>query len=256
MPHLGTYNYQTGEARDTHGVLLGQFPSSNEAEQAMQAARLPHAFWDRTAIAPIPLLQQLRDWVIATNERRLPKWKFRFAQIHPRLTRAHTLLLEGVAVRTENVSAHLFTTSAALRAHPHPYWWISFRLFGEEGKTEWSWKATSARRGKGCPSAGLIELRRCLIEGTLRPKCFTLTLGMMLSPSCLRCGKALTDPISIARWVGPECWGSVSTHMPRLLAAKYSENSQPWSTTAPLSSPSSFSRSFAARAIQLSSGAV
>ena len=72
MPHLGTYNYQTGEARDTHGVLLGQFPSSNEAEQAMQAARLPHAFWDRTAIAPIPLLQQLRDWVIATNERRLP----------------------------------------------------------------------------------------------------------------------------------------------------------------------------------------
>jgi hypothetical protein len=35
--------------------------------------------------------------------------------------------------------------------------------------------------------------------------------GMMLQPSCLMCGKSLTDPVSMARWVGPECAGTSST---------------------------------------------
>jgi uncharacterized protein YndB with AHSA1/START domain len=27
----------------------------------------------------------------------------------------------------------------------------------------------------------------------------------MFQPACLLCGKALTDPVSMARWIGPEC---------------------------------------------------
>jgi len=36
----------------------------------------------------------------------------------------------------------------------------------------------------------------------------------MLKPACLMCGKALTDPVSMARWIGPECAGTSSAVVP------------------------------------------
>ena len=42
---------------------------------------------------------------------------------------------------------------------------------------------------------------------------------LMLSSHCLCCGNALTDPVSMARWIGPECWGSASTNLPRIFKA-------------------------------------
>jgi hypothetical protein len=36
-------------------------------------------FWTPVDIPALPLLQQLNDWVIKQNEKRLPKWKFLFA---------------------------------------------------------------------------------------------------------------------------------------------------------------------------------
>ena len=52
---LGSYNYGTREATDTHGVSLGTFASMVEAEKAMGAARLPYSFWGYEQVSPIPL---------------------------------------------------------------------------------------------------------------------------------------------------------------------------------------------------------
>jgi hypothetical protein len=41
----------------------------------------------------------------------------------------------------------------------------------------------------------------------------------ILVPQCLVCGRALTDPASMARQIGPECAGSASLQVPRVFAA-------------------------------------
>ena len=220
---LGTYNYGTHEAFDTHGVSLGTFPSSHEAKQAMYAARLPVMFWFEQKLPPVPLLQQLNDWVIQRNEKRLPKWKFRFAsdlaaQIQSKLTRKHTILFEGIAIQTENVSAKHFVEPKLLQGLT--YWKLSFVLFCNEPDAGWQFKAKSAARGRGCQASGLIELRQHVID-VLHPNCFShLSPDRMLSPACLCCGKGLTDPARMARWIGPECWGSASINIPRVFKAE------------------------------------
>jgi Family of unknown function (DUF6011) len=221
---LGTYNYSTGEAFDLAGVLLGTFPNGLEARRAMYAARLPVEFWFAETIPPIPLLQQLNDWVIQQNEKRLPKWKFRFApdlaiQIQSKLTRKHAVLFEGVAIRTENLSAKRFTEPKTLEGSA--FWKLAFGLFcGSEDPTVWHFKAKSVHRGHGCVSSRLVELRRQIIDA-LHPERFAhLSPDRMLCHACLCCGKGLTDPASMARWIGPECWGSASINAPRLFKAE------------------------------------
>ena len=177
---IGQWNAGTGEAFDIRGVPLGRFSTHEEAEKAMWAARLPSEFWYPDKIAPIPLLQQLNDWVIARNERRLPKWKFKFAadltvQIQPKITRAHFILFECVALRTIDVLVQLFTKPASLRAHPHPYWRINFNLYGEEkDASRWWLKPFGAKRGKLCLVSEFIDLRLRLVE-ELRPERLALT---------------------------------------------------------------------------------
>jgi Family of unknown function (DUF6011) len=220
---LGTYNYSTHEAFDMHGVPLGKFPDNQQARDAMYAARLPRDFFRLEQISPIPLLQELNNWVIKQNENRLPKWKFKFdpdlgAQIQSKITRAHVLLFKGIALRTDDLTVKLFTEPKQLQGRS--YFRISFELFCDEPNSLWSFHIKSAWRGKGCPSSGLLELRRRILEA-LHPDCFSeLRPDRMLSPQCLCCGKGLTDPASMARWIGPECWGSASTNIPRLFKAE------------------------------------
>jgi hypothetical protein len=218
---LGSYNYTTHEATDTHGVLLGTFASYQEAKEAMWTARLPYEFWHYE--------QDLYDWVIVQNEKRLPRWKFKLAsnlavQIQPKLTRAHTLLFECIAIQTENPSLKLFTEPKSLRGQS--YWRMKFELFQDEPGTEWALKAKSAGRGHGCPSSGLLELRSSVIAALHADHFAALKPDLMLSPHCLCCGKGLTDPVSMARWIGPECWGSASTNIPRIFKAELPEYEQ------------------------------
>jgi Family of unknown function (DUF6011) len=223
---IGSYNYGTHEAFDTHGVLLGTFSDSKEAEKAMWAARLPHTFWHPEQIPPIPLLQELNDWVISQNEKRLPRWKFRFAfdlgmQIQSRITRAHVILFECFALQTENVSVELLTEPKLLRERHH--WRIKFELFRDEPNAAWQLKPKSAGRGQLCPMQGLLDLRQ-RIRDVLHPDHFAhLKPDLMLSPYCLCCGKGLTDPASMARWIGPECWGNGSVSIPHMFRAESSE---------------------------------
>jgi hypothetical protein len=58
------------------------------------------------------------------------------------------------------------------------------------------------------------------VVAALHPDHFAaLRPELMLTAHCLACGKALTDPVSMARWIGPECWGSASTNLPRIFKA-------------------------------------
>ena len=47
-----------------------------------------------------------------------------------------------------------------------------------------------------------------------------LTPESMLSPQCLLCGAALSDPASMARGIGPECAGSTSVVVPFMLTKR------------------------------------
>jgi hypothetical protein len=40
---------------------------------------------------------------------------------------------------------------------------------------------------------------------TALPALQGLNTTFMFQPACLLCGKGLTDPVSMARWIGPEC---------------------------------------------------
>lgn len=186
-------------------------------------SKLPHDFWQAVPLTPIPGLQQLGEWVIKQNEKRLPKWKFRFApdlaaQIQPKLTRAYALLFEGRAIMVDTVSVKMFTEPKTLRGSRH--WTLSFVLRCRQGETTWEFKPTSAGWGRDCYSLDeLIRLRQRTFD-VLTPERFAvLTPDLMLSPNCLCCGKGLTDPVSMSRWIGPECWGSASTNIPRMFKA-------------------------------------
>jgi hypothetical protein len=172
------------------------------------------------SIPALPLLQQLNDWVIKQNEKRLPKWKFRFApdfaiQIHPRVTRAYDTLFECAALQTENVTASLFTAPSNLR--DRSYYRARFDLQVRGGV--WTIRHRGGSWTRGNSRDEFYQVRQRAIEA-LQPKHFAdLNPEMMLSPNGLCCGKGLRDPVSMARWIGPECWGSASTNLPRIFKA-------------------------------------
>jgi hypothetical protein len=165
---------------------------------------------------------RLDSFVIEHNEKRLPKWKFKFAddfaaQIQPQLTRRHALLFECLALQVDGVSAKFFTEPKLLRGAS--YRKIGFKISVHLSDSEaWFFKPTLA--GPAHDASGLAELRRRVVE-FLHPDRFAgLRPDLMLKPHCLVCGNALTDPVSQARWVDPECWVSASTNLPHLFKAQ------------------------------------
>lgn len=185
-------------------------------------SKLPPDFWRALSLPPVPGLQQLAEWVIRHNEKRLPKWKFRFApdlaaQIQPKLTRAYALLFEGKAIMADTVSVRMFTGPKTLRGSR--YWGLSFNLRCREGESAWEFKPTSVHWGCEHSYDEWIQLKQRMIGVPTPDRFEKLTPDLMLSPNCICCGKGLTDPASMARWVGPECWGSVSTNIPRMFKA-------------------------------------
>jgi hypothetical protein len=54
----------------------------------------------------------------------------------------------------------------------------------------------------GGPDA-LVALKEQLVASL--PRLNRLMPALMFQANCLLCGKSLTDPVSMARWIGPEC---------------------------------------------------
>ena len=139
-------------------------------------------------------------------------------QIQPQITRANAALFKGEALVMDHPTADFFLMPKLLR--DRPYWRIGFQLIvREQDPSTWTFKAKSARWGKACSAGGLPEIRQRIIDALHPARFVRLSPNLMLKPHCLCCGKGLTDPASIARWIGPECWGSASTNLPRLFNA-------------------------------------
>jgi hypothetical protein len=210
-------------------------------------ALLRPANWsDTISIKPQIALQTMADVVRAHMDKRRragPKWKFRLApdlivQIQPMLPGTsrsggwvyrHDLSFEGLAYEGDGVDAKTFT------AEPEDLRRIRFRV-----EKDWTFRAFDGR-----PWLPIPDLPRDLPREQLRAAhyerdrvrseqmnaIFTplrdrilavfeagffedLKPGHLLGSQCFICDRKLTDAISRARHIGPECAGTASVNVP------------------------------------------
>jgi hypothetical protein len=189
----------------------------------------------------IPFLVALRQAVIEHSDYRMPKWKFRaglelvfMLQPSVRLTNAGLTLqlFTGEALQADGfVTAEMFTSSAALDNSNLNWWRVKFNItapavppfsqkeYAEEFKNlQWTcnhrgggWKASAGREGYDSLKARVASLfLGDFFDG--------MDASKLLFPHCLICGRVLTDPASMARFIGPECAGTSSLVVPGLIA--------------------------------------
>jgi hypothetical protein len=158
----------------------------------------------------IHLLTTLRTFVLEADAKRCPKWRFRIGddlvvQIQPQ---AKNVLFKGLLYQGHDFPKDLFK-----KARDSNYDCVSFVVRtdistgGWELRPERVWLAPFARTREEF-RARTLALRDTTLAAMRRLDSwdgFT-----MFRPNCLRCGKALTDPISMARWIGSECAHRVS----------------------------------------------
>jgi Family of unknown function (DUF6011) len=181
-------------------------------------------------IPVIPALLELRAAVLMRTDKRCPKWGFRLGadlavQLQPkpvlwrdprdRPVRQESVRFEGLAdyLSDGQVAANTFRVRPDWKL---PRMRMEFLLLGYLDTPEvWSFvpgRASCAIGASALRDPLLVRLERAFTNGTFdvfRPE-------LILRPACLCCGKALTDPASMARWIGPECAGSGALTVPRM----------------------------------------
>jgi hypothetical protein len=90
---------------------------------------------------PIPKLIELRDQVLESSTKRMPKWKFRLApnlvaQIQPKVTRpgyypTQAAVYDCIAVEGENVTANDLISHPTIR----PYVKVRFKIFVDRSRS-------------------------------------------------------------------------------------------------------------------------
>ena len=183
-------------------------------------SNLDPAIWAPVPIAPMPMLAYLRVCILSRSAKRMPKWKFRVSpdivtEIQPRPD-SFAALFRCKAIVHDEAGAELLTN----KQRPPNSWMIEFKLsvtlheqadFTDDG--DWHLKPTRVGSRTGKPHSDIFTVRDRLIE-TLPVAFDKLQPEMMLRPACLFCGRPLTDPVSMARWVGPECAGTAAAITP------------------------------------------
>jgi hypothetical protein len=186
-------------------------------------------------IPSIPFLAELREEVLKHSLKRMPKWKFRLAsdlvlQLQPKPTvllseaamargfKPKLQHFEGVTVMLEGVTGDVFK---CLPVRSAPLWWqIKFELYTQSPDTDWVFHQTSWRRPHGAGQPGIDTIVHRVIAA-FRGGLFGSSMpAKMLSYNCVICGKGLTDPASMARWIGPECAGTSTLRVPFVITAE------------------------------------
>ncbi len=166
------------------------------------------ARWDalRISFTPSPLLTALRRTVLAARDDRCPKWRFRLApdlvvQIQPRPgeRRDRFYLFNCIAIQGEQITKEHFGSKNARRHLPC----IEFGIVDDPAISGWRTEPY-AFRGMEV----VRDLMPRLVEALAKLE--ALKPGHMLAFECLICGRALSDPASIARLIGPECADTAS----------------------------------------------
>jgi hypothetical protein len=179
---------------------------------------------------PINFLRDLREEVLKHSLKRMPKWKFRLSadivmQLQPKPTylpstaaielgfaRPEFIRFEGMAVKVDGGADGAMLIRLP-RGYHHNYWQRKFEVVAYND-TEWLLNFRGGCWKYGAPQEGNESLKAAVVSA-LRDGFFNqLTPAAMLSPHCLICGKGLTDPASMARWIGPECAGTSSLRIP------------------------------------------
>jgi hypothetical protein len=150
----------------------------------------------------------------------MPKWKFRLAadlvlEIQPKVTRVG----RKFAVR----ALHCAGASIALLATPRsemdcPYVMLSGVITDVAAGCQLKLTRVGWQHGHDDPSARRL-LRQQVIAAFSEGRFNRFDPAMLLAPHCLICGKALSDPVSQARFIGPECADTNSVHVPWVLDA-------------------------------------
>jgi hypothetical protein len=181
-------------------------------------SHLPQDFWTAIAIKPAPMLAELRSMVLARSENRSPKWKFRLAsdlvlQIQAKLT-TKLLRFDCLAVRCDR--ADLGTLLHSPRKIDRPHWTLGFKIQADTPDA-WMLKPYSTGWGRTGDRSGVYILRDQIITAFQEGRFDRLNPEILLGSHCLCCGKGLTDPVSQARHIGPECAGTSSEQLPFVL---------------------------------------
>lgn len=119
---------------------------------------------------------------------------------------------EGVAVMMDGVTGEVFKRLP--RRPASPWWQIKFELYTTTHGADWVFKRTGGYWQRGAERTGVVTLVR-RITAALHGELFGGSVpAKMLSHNCVSCGKGLTDPASMSRWIGPECAGTSSLRVP------------------------------------------
>lgn len=165
-------------------------------------------------IDPIPFLDGLRVAVLDRSTKRFPKWRFRLAedlvlQMQPRPHPKE--LFDCLALQGSDLTADSF----GLRRHRSGSYAMQFSIVPDG--TRWSIRPGRYSWPRDSSPDATLELRTRITALLQRLEFDGLSPDMLLRPACLICGKALTDPASMARMIGPECAGTASLTVPWLL---------------------------------------
>jgi Family of unknown function (DUF6011) len=181
---------------------------------------LTAGFWAPIPLPEIPFLQSLYDVVLERSEKRMPKWKFRLGpdiviEIQPKLTRTGRLF-HWSAIQCDGANEKMF---AEPRTKVRPYIKLGGSLRDvDDGRAGYVLKTSSGGWSAGLDLAACLPLRGA-IEAAFREGRFDRFTPSMLGNHCLLCGKGLTDPVSMARFIGPECANTSSVNIPWLREA-------------------------------------
>jgi hypothetical protein len=173
-------------------------------------------FWEPQLIAVSKELLNLRSFVLERSHKRLPKWKFRLAadlvfQIQPKPgeRRDNFYIFDCSVLAGDGITRESFNSRQLRREQK--LWKLSFGILADGD----GWKMKPHLIGGPAGwnyDQGLLFRDRVIAHW--EEKLENLSPTIQLSPYCLCCGKALTDPASIARLIGPECFGSSSLSVP------------------------------------------
>jgi Family of unknown function (DUF6011) len=168
-----------------------------------------------TLIDPVVSLASMRGTVLAERHDRCPKWRFKLepelvVQIQPRPAerRDRRFLFKCLVLVGAGITREHFYSAAARRAVQVKS--AEFGIKDEDGR--WRLDLTSVAGLSFKAEADRYAARIALMQRVAAqlPLLAQLSASKMFTHSCLCCGKMLTDPASMARWVGPECAGTSS----------------------------------------------
>lgn len=187
-------------------------------------------FWaERRPLPPSPVLETLAGAVLEHSTKRSPIWKFRLApdlilsiqpkvgvEYSPGLPRIKENLLAVRWFYCRAVEGEGVDVPAFLKKQPE------HRLFKFQITAEWQVRRRGMWNKRGAPRSDYVSFitMQERIEAAFAAGFFDrLNPERMLGRNCIICGKGLTDPVSMARLIGPECFGSASADLPWITRA-------------------------------------